>query len=225
MSSSRIERIQKASRKRRARQRQQTRDLILEAAEELFDEVGYSGFSLRAVAERIGYTPTTIYRYFKDKDDLVHNLFMIGFETFYQTLKQAYSTTSDPAERLDALFDAYLEFGLAYPTHYRLMFMQRCDFLVDGERVESKPPIDSLSILRDTIQEGINAGIYRDAPADNLADAIWAFTHGFTSLLISLPEMFDDERLDAMQNQVREMCHRALAPDDAFSLPVTNPPS
>jgi AcrR family transcriptional regulator len=56
------ERLRKALRYRQA---------ILTAAGALFLEQGYERFSLRKVAERIGYSPTTIYPYFRDKDDLL----------------------------------------------------------------------------------------------------------------------------------------------------------
>ncbi|MFX5306100.1 helix-turn-helix domain-containing protein, partial [Acinetobacter baumannii] len=64
-------RIRQKSAERRERRRQETRRAILEAATRMFEREGYEGFSLRQVAEAIGYTPTTIYLYFKDKDDLL----------------------------------------------------------------------------------------------------------------------------------------------------------
>ncbi len=44
---------------------------ILSAARELFSCDGYENFSMRKLARRIGYSPTTIYLYFRDKDDLL----------------------------------------------------------------------------------------------------------------------------------------------------------
>ncbi|HCR48019.1 MAG TPA: TetR family transcriptional regulator, partial [Bacteroidetes bacterium] len=46
-------------------------NMIHEEATRQLSERGYEGFSLREVAEGIGYAPTTIYRYFRDKDDLI----------------------------------------------------------------------------------------------------------------------------------------------------------
>ncbi|MFH4082248.1 helix-turn-helix domain-containing protein, partial [Acinetobacter baumannii] len=70
-SATRQARIRQNSAQRRERSRQETRQAILEAAIQMFEREGYEGFSLRQVAENIGYTPTTIYLYFKDKDDLL----------------------------------------------------------------------------------------------------------------------------------------------------------
>jgi AcrR family transcriptional regulator len=51
----------------------------VDAAGALFLEQGYERFSLRKVAERIGYSPTTIYLYFRDKDDLLFTVVDEGF--------------------------------------------------------------------------------------------------------------------------------------------------
>src|SRR2546427_9900091 len=83
------ERLRKAIRHRQAQEKQDLRQAILTAAGELFLEQGYERFSLRKVAERIGYSPTTIYLYFRDKDDLLFTVVDEGFERFGHQLAAA----------------------------------------------------------------------------------------------------------------------------------------
>ena len=59
---------------RRERERTELRELILEAARDLFVELGYEGVSMRKVAQRINYSPTAIYLHFADKEALFHEL-------------------------------------------------------------------------------------------------------------------------------------------------------
>jgi AcrR family transcriptional regulator len=59
---------------RRERQRQSLRKQILDAARELFTELGYEAVSMRRIADKIGYSPTTIYLHFADKEALVREL-------------------------------------------------------------------------------------------------------------------------------------------------------
>ena len=54
---------------RKEREKQELRDLILKEARALFLEEGFEKTSLRKIAERIEYSPTTIYLYFKDKNE------------------------------------------------------------------------------------------------------------------------------------------------------------
>ena len=65
------ERIRTASRHRREQEKEELRQTILKAAGALFLEQGYDGFSMRHLAESIGYSPATLYLYFRDKDDLL----------------------------------------------------------------------------------------------------------------------------------------------------------
>src|SRR5919199_4858802 len=101
-----------STRQRREQQRQQLRQAILDAAGELLLERGYEAFSLRQVAERIGYSATTIYRYFENKDDLVFGIVDEGFRIFGDRLRAAAAGPVDPLERLRAVGEAYVRFGL-----------------------------------------------------------------------------------------------------------------
>src|SRR5205807_9991232 len=76
------ERLRQAIRHRQDQEKQELRQTILTTAAELFLEQGYDHFSLRKVAERIGYSPTTIYLYFRDKDDLLFTVVDEGFTRF-----------------------------------------------------------------------------------------------------------------------------------------------
>src|SRR5438874_6636209 len=116
------ERLRQAIRHRQDQEKQELRQAILTTAAELFLEQGYERFSLRKVAERIGYSPTTIYLYFRDKDDLLFTVVDEGFKLFGQQLASAATTTQDPWERLIALGRTYVTFGLEHPMYYQLMF-------------------------------------------------------------------------------------------------------
>jgi len=188
------QRLHRAIRHRRDQEKQELRQAILTAAGELFLEQGYERFSLRKVAERIGYSPTTIYLYFRDKDDLLFTVVEEGYVRFSQQLAAAAEGQVDPWERLIALGRAYVAFGLEHPVYYQLMFMQRVDFLMQKPRGESQPRIASFQILRQTVQQAIDDGILRPGDAENYSDVLWALVHGMVSLAISMP-MFDAARV------------------------------
>src|SRR2546427_6798677 len=56
---------------RKAREREELKQQILDAARELFVREGYENVSMRKIAEKIEYSPATIYTYFKDKDEIL----------------------------------------------------------------------------------------------------------------------------------------------------------
>src|SRR6266550_754169 len=103
---------------RRERERAETRGKILEAARRMFVQKGYEGTTMRAIATKIGYTPTAIYHHFKDKDALVAELAGLDFRALAQALQQT-ASTADPLDRLEKIGAAYVEFGLTIPMSSR----------------------------------------------------------------------------------------------------------
>ena len=53
---------------------QKMKQLILESAVKITVEIGYDKLSMRKIADAIGYTPTTIYLYYKDKEQIVADI-------------------------------------------------------------------------------------------------------------------------------------------------------
>ena len=74
---------------RREREKSETRDKILDAARELFIAEGYEGVSMRQVADKIEYTPTTIYVHFADKEELFHEICHEDFARLAQVIQGA----------------------------------------------------------------------------------------------------------------------------------------
>ena len=110
--STRGQRLQKLSRERRASEREDLQRTILDAAASVFLEHGYEGFSMRRVAEQIGYSATTLYRYYDSKDHLLYAIVQEGFRRFGAQLKQAAAKKSKPVDQLKAVCAAYVKFGL-----------------------------------------------------------------------------------------------------------------
>lgn len=189
----RAERIQQKSAERREQKKEALRREILAAATKLFEAHGYEQFSLRQVAEQVGYSPTTIYLYFANKDDLLFEVVYEGCIRFGEMLEAAYHTCEDPAERLEAIGRAYLEFGLTHPLHYRLMFMQRGEFMTRTSSSDRKPPIDSFQVLVQAVEEALAAGVLASADPLTWATLFWTGVHGIVSLAISMP-VLDEEK-------------------------------
>ncbi|HLL75377.1 MAG TPA: TetR/AcrR family transcriptional regulator [Pyrinomonadaceae bacterium] len=197
------ERLREVSRRRREREKDDLRRRILDAAGELFLEHGYEGLSMRQIAERIGYSATTIYRYYEDKDDLLYAIVHDGFLRFGRQLAKAAQSSEDPRERLAALGHAYIEFGLRNPVYYRMMFMQRSDFLFDSRAEQKGPMIDSFGVLRQSVEQAMESGALRRGDPETTSTVIWAVVHGITSLALAGAKRFN-------KKQVRESADLAM---------------
>lgn len=174
---------------RRERVKSETRDKILDAARELFISHGYEGVTMRKVAEKIEYSPTAIYVHFADKEDLFHQLCNEDFGRLAEVF-QSSAMPLDPLERLREIGRLYVEFGLRYPNHYKLMFMTPHPLaeLDDQDReIQGNPESDAYAFLRVTVQQAIAAGRIREelADVDLICQTVWAAVHGVISLQIA----------------------------------------
>ncbi len=206
----RVQRLSQASRQRRESEKQELRHAILQAASDLFVERGYEGFSLRQVAERIGYSPTTIYLYFADKDSLIFALLDDAFDQFGTALRQATDPITDPLAKLEALGRAYVRFGLTHPLHYQVMFVMRGDFLQQARAAETEPRIASFRVLRDTVAYAIASGSLRPGDVDAISLLLWAIMHGIVSLAISMPLIVTPERVAEVEQDALMLIWRGL---------------
>src|SRR5262245_63796177 len=98
------------------------RSELCKVATERFARFGYEGVSMRQLAEALGCSPKTPYRYFKDKADILATVRAQAFTRFAEALEKAIAGVSDPAERGRLAGEAYLGFALKNPHAYRIMF-------------------------------------------------------------------------------------------------------
>src|SRR5256885_13330778 len=108
---------------RRERERAETRGKILDAARRMFVLKGYEGTTMRAIAAKIGYTPTAIYHHFKDKDALVAELAGLDFRALAQPLRHQTVALADPRDGLEKMGARYASFG--WPDRGRATFAAR----------------------------------------------------------------------------------------------------
>ena len=209
------ERIRQATRERREQEKQELYQTILSAAGELFLEQGYEHFSLRQVAERIGYATGTIYLYFKDKDEVLFKIAQDGFVRFDQQLERAIQSENEPRARLKAMGRAYITFGMQNPAAYQLMFVQRPEFFLHAQQLKEQEEESfggrALDLLYEVIEQSMEAGVIRPGAVDSTADALWAAVHGFVTLATCFPD-FDRERLERDTEAVLELITNGFRP-------------
>lgn len=170
---------------RRERQKENLRQEILDAASELFAQEGYQNVSMRKIAEKIEYSPTTIYLYFKDKTELLK---YICEETFAQLGKRLQQVTAPEIDEIIGLkkgLRAYVDFGLEHRYHYEVVinmpiFNQPHD---DDYKYEGSMGEFAFGHLRSRVADCISAGKLKKGDVDLISQILWAGVHGVVSLL------------------------------------------
>lgn len=170
---------------RKEKQKLEIRKLILDASMKLFVEEGFEHVSIRKIADLIEYSPTTIYLYFKDKDEIYFNLHDVGFANM-QALNRNLDDIRNPLLRLHKMGENYLNFGLDNPEYYDLMFIQRepMHTLDEMECSDWKSGDAAMLRLKDTVRECMDQGFLAKGDVDLVSVSIWSMVHGLVALVI-----------------------------------------
>jgi AcrR family transcriptional regulator len=152
-----------------------------EAATRLFARDGYEAVTMRSLADALGVSAMTPYRYLAGKDALFGLVRGEAFRRFADRLEAGLARAgTDPATRLIRLKQAYVAFAVDEPDAYRIMFeLRQPDPEGAGELAAQSRR--AFSALRRTVTEAVDAGVLDGDPL-TLAHLMWASTHGLVSL-------------------------------------------
>src|SRR5678815_5224663 len=164
---------------RKEKQKTEIRKMILDASMKLFVEEGFGNVSIRKIADLIEYSPTTVYLYFKDKNEILYNLHEMGFQKMADYNKDLWDI-NNPLLRLHKMGENYLRFGLENPEFYDLMFILQApmEALQGMENCEWRSGDVALGKLKDTVSECMEAGLINKSDVDAVSMAIWSMVHG-----------------------------------------------
>jgi len=169
---------------RRSRDKEVLRQQILDAARQMFVEEGYESVSMRKIADRIEYSPTTIYLHFKDKAEIFHQLCEETFGKLAHHLETLRRRHDDPVDYLREGLRAYVDFGLKNPNHYTVAFILKPNAAEDDYAFEDSLGARAFATLQSGVAACVEAGVLRPVDVDTTAQSLWAGIHGVTSLLI-----------------------------------------
>ncbi|MEM8907959.1 MAG: TetR/AcrR family transcriptional regulator [Bacteroidota bacterium] len=196
---------------RKAREKEELKQLILQTATEQFATLGYYKTTIRSIAKAIEYSPRTIYLYFEDKDTLLYEISVKAFTLFKERF-QTVQSIEDPFERLQKLNEVYVNFAMEHPAYYELMFIlnepMRSDEVGGGWQIG----LSAHQILLDVVSDCQAKGYFKGKDVEVLAFSIWSYVHGLVSLKIrNRMLMYPEATRDALILASGKMMHEILA--------------
>jgi len=175
---------------RKAREKEELRQRILDAAGELIVKEGYENLSMRKLAERIEYSPSTIYLYFKDKYEILASICIDVFDRLSARLEEIHRNEPNPLAGLRQGMRCYIDFGLSHPSHYLVTFSKPYLPYVQENSEASLRTMQSglrcFGCLREAVVKSIAAGMVRNESPDLIGQSVWTCIHGLTSALITM---------------------------------------
>ena len=171
---------------KRHRYKEEFRREILDSARDLFIDVGYEKFSMRRLAEKIEYSPTTIYHYFKNKDDLLFAICEEVAEQFLARLRYLRSVHSKPYEALRQTMLYLVEFAFDNPNQYKVFFLTRPNVYGAQDEFMKRESMarNSYFEFREIVQACIKAGKLRRMDIDVLTQVLATAPHGLITMTL-----------------------------------------
>jgi AcrR family transcriptional regulator len=159
------------------------RQALVDEALRTIGRHGVDALTLRSIGTRLGVSRTALYRHFADKPALLAAVGREGFRLLRETLTDAWQNHGRLRAGFEAMGLAYVQFAVAHPSHYRVMFggfVESC--ARDDEFV--KEATAAFQVLVDSLVEQQQAGLVRQDDPLLLARMIWSLVHGIAMLVI-----------------------------------------
>jgi AcrR family transcriptional regulator len=130
-----------------------TRQRLLDIAEQLFAERGFYGVSIAAIASEVGLTKQGLLHYFNSKEKLYGAIVQRISDDFQDHQREALQASEDPAERLEKFYAALAEPTETNVQRTRLLMRELLDNNERAAKAENwylRPFLDRLiSMVKD----------------------------------------------------------------------------
>jgi len=169
---------------RKGREKEQRREEILNAAEKVFWEKGLAAATMDEIAEKAELGKSTLYLYYKSKEDLYLAVTMRGGEIMVQMFEQATSTGEPTVKLLWNLGEAYYEYFHKHRHYFRM------SYFLENTQLHSQvsPEMWQLccekdertwKVVIDLIRRGVDEGVLRaDLNPVQAAVMLWSNANG-----------------------------------------------
>ncbi|MGD8726481.1 MAG: TetR/AcrR family transcriptional regulator [Gemmatimonadales bacterium] len=160
-----------------------TEQAIVESARDILADRGMEALSMRSVAERVGVSATAIYHYFENKEELVGRVVRQGFQEFGEFLQsEADRYRRGSLERVRAIGHGYIAFALEHQAYFRVLFGLHHQH---PHALEDLPEDGGYRLLKQAVQDAMEAGTMRRVDADLMVMYLWSVTHGLLTISLA----------------------------------------
>lgn len=170
----------------KSRRYEKTRQGIINAAHEIVRTEGIDALSIRTLAEKVDYSPSALYKYFNNKEEIIEALRVEGWNRMQTIFESRLDPSLDSPRKLVKASLAYLELGDQYPELYQLMFNSSVGAPDNIKAIEDDP---RFKVLTDMIKEGVKSGEFvlpDDITLLEYRYLAWFIMHGICMLKVSM---------------------------------------
>ena len=181
---------------------------ILDIALKIIERKGADAISMRILAQKSGLSTMAAYRHFSCKDELLLEVAAKGFDCLVQQIDKSALNEKDPLRKMEAVLNAYFQFGLENKNLFQLMFgpLKKKEELSASFR---KAVQSSFLKFNSYVTALVEVKIKKELFPFQTSDRLWAFIHGTTILevngFLSTPRSSNQEIYKKVQAQIKQL--------------------
>src|SRR5512132_4225914 len=163
---------------------------LLQAGRQILADQGVDALTLREVARRAQVSQAAPYHHFNGKAELVSAIAQHGFEDFAAALRAGAAATGGGAlQRLTGMGLAYVQFAVANPNLFRLLFrpeLRRPTSQGPAAEAMTQAGSAAYQVFLDAVTAAVEEGSVQGSVED-VAVASLSIVHGLSTLLVDGP--------------------------------------
>lgn len=178
---------------RRTRIQREKRELILEAALDIFSTHGFRGSTIDQIAEAAGMSKPNVLYYFKGKEDIHKTLMQRLLDTWLAPLRE-FDDSGDPIDEIRSYIRRKLEMARDYPRESRLFaneILQGAPRIMPLLEGDLKALCDEKA---DVIKGWMRDGKIAHADPWHLIFSIWATTQHYADFDVQVRAVLGPDR-------------------------------
>jgi AcrR family transcriptional regulator len=185
------------------------RRALLDEALRTIQTNGVDQLTMRTLGERLGVSRSALYRHFADKQALLAAAGCEGFSMLRRAVTDAWEQNGHGSIGFEAMAKAYVEFAVAHPSHYRVMFGGFIESTAKDEGFigEAKAAFQTLV---DALVDQQNNGVVRGDDPVLMARFVWAIVHGISMLVID-GQLREAGQREELERYAIERIHASIA--------------
>lgn len=202
-------------RERKEREKIQRQELILNAASEIVSTEGIEQVSIRKIANKIEYSPSVIYHYFRDKDDILNHLMQRSYQRIVKILASSQALADEPRKKIREMNRNYINLCLEMSEQYLSIMLNNSPAILEHTSIlipnAAKKRV-ALEILCQNIKELYQDQSMDDSLVELTAQTIWTATFGLIIRLITEKELLSQEQKNKLiEHHLKIIVEKILA--------------
>jgi len=195
----------------------ETRQKILEIAEQEFAREGYAGAHLQRIASQVGVQKTALYYYFPSKAALFEAVLAGMMEVFDERIAEVLDAPKGHAERLIEVVDRMNDLLAERPTYAQVLIRIFVDqYEITSNRLLQDPIERLIGRMLTFLKEGMSAGVFVHCSArhlftSTLGAVVFHYATGpLGAAILGVDDLFTYEAVSWRRKEMRGLVQRAI---------------